>query len=109
MSVLNTHVTPIVGHLNVWSSLSDPISRILDFYCSFFKGGIKKLFFFFRKTLKGGGGLAESEIFLSEKTEIFLEFFFFGRGGSHLFQKGVIIKNGDIGIFSPKRGLSPNP
>ena len=33
--------------------------------------------FFFRKTPKGGeGGLAESKISLSEKTEIFLEFFF---------------------------------
>ena len=55
------------------------------------KGGIKKkLVFFLRKTPKGGGrGLAKSEISLSEKTEIFLE----KVGGSHLFQKGVIIKN----------------
>ena len=71
------------------------------------RGGIKKkLFFFFRKTPKGGeGGLAESKISLSEKNEIFLE----KGGGSHLFQKGVIIKNGDFGICSPKRGFSPNP
>ena len=42
------------------------------------RGGIKKkILVFFRKTPKGGGrGLAESEISLSEKTEIFLEFFF---------------------------------
>ena len=74
-------------------------------------GGIKKKkLVFFRKTPKGGeGGLAESKISLSEKTEIFLEFFFERGGGFHLFQKGVIIKNGDIGIFSPKRGFSPNP
>ena len=38
------------------------------------RGGIKKkILFFFRKTPKGGeGGLAESKISLSEKTEIFL-------------------------------------
>ena len=43
----------------------------------------KKLFFFFRKTPKGGrGDLAQSEISLSEKTKIFLNFF--KRGGSHL-------------------------
>ena len=34
---------------------------------------------------------------------------FFLKRVSHIFQKGVIIKNGDIGIFSPKRGFSPNP
>ena len=55
--------------------------------------------FFFRKTPKGGrGGLAQSKIFLSEKTEIFLDFFFQKGGGSHLFQKGVIIKQ------APKAG-----
>ena len=81
----------------------------LFFIFMIIRGGIKKKLFFFQKNSeRGGRGLAESEIFLSEKTEIFLEFFF-ERGGSHLFQKGVIIKNGDIGIFSPKRGLSPNP
>ena len=69
------------------------------------RGGIKKKMVFFRKTPKGGeGGLAESKISLSEKTEIFLEFFL-QRGGSHLFQKGVIIKNwGFWAIFAKKGG-----
>ena len=50
----------------------------------------KKLFFFFRKTPKGGGrGLAESEISLSEKTEIFLDFFF-KRGGGPTYSKRVL-------------------
>ena len=56
-----------------------------------------------------GGGLAESKILLSEKTEIFLDFFFKKGGGSHLFQKGVIIKTGDFWIFSPKGEVSHNP
>ena len=72
------------------------------------RGGIKKTVFFSEKLQKGGGGLAESEISLSEKLRFFWNFFLKG-GGSHLFQKGVIIKNGDLGIFSPKRGLSPYP
>ena len=50
----------------------------------------KKKLFFFRKTPKGGGrGLAESEIFLSEKTEIFLEFFFW-KGGGPTYSKRVL-------------------
>ena len=55
------------------------------------RGGIKKkILVFFRKTPKGGGrGLAESEIFLSEKTEIFLEFFF-ERGGGPTYSKRVL-------------------
>ena len=58
--------------------------------------------FFFRKTPKWGGrGLAESEISLSEKTEIFLE----KGGGAHLFQKGFIIKDwGFWAIFAKKGG-----
>ena len=40
------------------------------------RGGIKiTVYFSFRITPKGGGGLAESKISLSEKTEIILEFF----------------------------------
>ena len=47
------------------------------------RGGIKKnKLVFFRKTPKGGrGGLAQSKISLSEKTEIFLDFFSKGGGG----------------------------
>ena len=58
------------------------------------RGGIKKKqFFFFRKNSeRGEGGLAESEISLSEKTKNFWTFFAKGGGGSHLFQKGFIIK-----------------
>ena len=56
----------------------------------------------------GAGGLAHSEISLSEKTETFLDFFFKRGGGSHLFQKGVIIETGDFWIFSPKGGVSPS-
>ena len=69
------------------------------------RGGIKKKPVFFRKTPKGGGrGLAESEISLSENTEIFLDFFF-KRGGSHLFQKGVIIKEWRFWNIFVKRGV----
>ena len=68
------------------------------------------MFFFFRKTPKGGGeGVSPNPKFSNQKKMKFFWNFFLKGGGSHLFQKGVIIKNGDIGIFSPKRGLSPNP
>ena len=73
------------------------------------RGGIKKnKLVFFRKTPKGGrGGLAQSEISLSEKTETFLDFFFKGGGGSHIFQKGVIIKSwGFLDIFAKRGGLT---
>ena len=60
------------------------------------RGGIKKTVFFSEK-LQKGGGLAESEISLSEKLRFFCIFFSKG-GGSHLFQKGVIIKQ------APKAG-----
>ena len=38
---------------------------------------------------RGGGGLAESEISLSEKTEIFLDFFFW-KGGGPTYSKRVL-------------------
>ena len=52
--------------------------------------GIKKnCFFFFRKTPKGGGrGLAESEIFLSEKLRFFWNFFL--KGGGPTYSKRVL-------------------
>jgi len=55
------------------------------------RGGIKKKkLFFFGKTPKGGrGGLAESEISLSEKTEIFLDFFL-QKGGGLTYSKRVL-------------------
>ena len=54
------------------------------------RGGIKKLFFSSEKLRKGGGGgLAESEISLSEKTEIFLDFFF-QKGGGLTYSKRVL-------------------
>ena len=58
------------------------------------RGGIKK-YCFFLVFPKGGRGLAESKISLSEKTKIFLDFFWQEEGkggGSHLFKKGFIIK-----------------
>ena len=54
------------------------------------RGGIKKTVFFFGKTPKRGGeDLAESKISLSEKTEIFLEFFF-QKGGGLTYSKRVL-------------------
>ena len=41
---------------------------------------------------KGGGGLSQSKISLSEKTEIFVGFFLPKGGGSHLFQEGFYHK-----------------
>ena len=70
------------------------------------RGGIKKKnCFFFRKTPKGGeGGLAESKISLSEKTEIFLEFFL-QRGGVSPIPKGCYHKKmGILGYFCQKGG-----
>ena len=69
----------------------------------------KKTVFFSEKLRKGGRGVSPNPKFPYQKILRFFWIFFSKGGGSHLFQKGVIIKNGDIGIFSPKRGLSPNP
>ena len=65
----------------------------------------KKKTGFFRKTPKGGeGGLAESKISLSEKTEIFLEFFL-QRGGVSPIPKGCYHKKmGILGYFCQKGG-----
>ena len=54
------------------------------------RGGIKKnKLVFFRKTPKGGrGGLAQSEISLSEKNRIFLDFF--SKGGGLIYSKKVL-------------------
>ena len=91
------------------------------------RGGIKKkILVFFRKTPKGGGrGLAESEISLSEETEIFLEFLKDGgvlpipKGCYHkkwgywdIFAKkgvltqsiGILTKTENISEFFAKRG-----
>ena len=46
---------------------------------------------FFSEKIRKGGGLAESKISLSEKTEIF-GFFCQKGGGSHLFQEGFYHK-----------------
>ena len=68
----------------------------------------KKKMVFFRKTPKGGeGGLAESKISLSEKTEIFLEFFL-QRGGVSPIPKGCYHKKmGIFGYFRHKGGSHP--
>ena len=70
----------------------------------------KKKLVFFRKTPKGGrGGFCQSKISLSEKTEIFLDFFFKGVGVSHIPKGCYHKKTGDFWIFSPKGEVSPNP
>ena len=56
------------------------------------RGGIKKLFFSSGKPRNGGGGLAESEISLSEKTKIFLDFFLQKGGGGSPIPKGFYHK-----------------
>ena len=59
------------------------------------RGEIKKtVFFMFSR--KGGGDLVESKISLTEKTEIFLDFFAERGGGSHPIQKGFSRKLGKI-------------
>ena len=63
----------------------------------------KKLFFFLQKNSeRGAGGLAESEISLSEKNEIFLE-----KGGASPIPKGCYHKKklGIFGYFLPKGGV----
>ena len=94
-------------------SLGDNIFVTLlgDSVRMYVRGGInkKKTVFFSEKLRKGGRGVSPNPKFSYQKKLRFFWNFFLKGGGSHLFQKGVIIKNGDIGIFSPKRGLSPNP
>ena len=69
------------------------------------RGGIKKKYWFFSEKLrKGGGGVSPNPKFSYQKKLRFFWNFFLKGGGSHLFQKGVIIKNGDIGIFLAKKG-----
>ena len=69
--------------------LSFQASYLENIQCELGEASKKKLVFF-RKTPKGGeGGLAESKISLSEKTEIFLEFFF-ERGGHPTYSKRVL-------------------
>ena len=72
------------------------------------RGGIKKktVFFFQKNSERGGKGLAKSEISLSEKTEIFLEFFF-ERGGVPPIPKGCYHKKwGYWDIFAKKGALT---
>ena len=66
----------------------------------------KKNCFFSEKLRKEGGGLAESKISLSEKTEIFLDFFF-KRGGVSPIPKGCYHKNQEfLDICAKKGGLT---
>ena len=68
------------------------------------RGGIKKKnWFFFQKNSEGGGGGSRRiQNFLIRKKLRFFWIFFYKGGGSHLFQKGVIIKTGDFWMISPK-------
>ena len=80
-----------------------------DTWTSSLRGGIKKNnCFFFGKTPKGGrGGLAESEISLSEKTEIFFEFFFKKGWEASPIPKGCYHKNQEfLDIYAKKGGLT---
>ena len=58
------------------------------------RGGIKKKTGFFSEKLrKGGRGVSPNPKFPYQKKLRFFWIFFSKGGGSHLFQKGVIIKN----------------
>ena len=57
---------------------------------------VAKNSFFFTFSERGGGGLVESKISLTEKTEIFLDFLAERGGGSHPIQKGFSRKLGKI-------------
>ena len=67
----------------------------------------KKSFFFEEKNSEWWGGVLPNPK-LSEKPEIFLDFFLEGGGaGSHIFQKGVFIKDwGFLDIFAKRGGLT---
>ena len=91
-----------------------------------FRGGIKKKLFFFGVYPKGGGGLAESKISLSENDRNFLDFFaerggvltqskisvirnclfFLEMGGGSFTIQNFLIRKTEIfvGFFLPKRG-----
>ena len=59
------------------------------------RGAIKKNLFFLEFSRKGGGGgLAESKISLTEKTEIFLDFFSKRGGGLTQSKRVLAEKNG---------------
>ena len=73
------------------------------------RGGIKKIKLFFFSLSERGGRVSPNPKFPYQKKLRFFWIFFYKGGGSHLFQKGVIIKKtGDFGLFLPKRGVSPN-
>ena len=64
------------------------------------------MFFFFRKTPKGGGeGVSPNPKFSNQKKMKFFWNFFLKGGGSHLFQKGVIIKEWRFWNIFVKRGV----
>ena len=73
------------------------------------RGGIKKNFFFQENPRRGGGGVSPNPKFPYQKILRFFWIFFFKRGGgSHLFQKGVIIKEwGFWNIFVKRGGFHP--
>ena len=80
--------------LVAWNFTMLEICRLYSFPCSsnqcgHIRGAIKrqKLVFFGHFPKGGGGGLVDSKISLTEKTQIFLDFLLKG-GGSHPIQKG---------------------
>ena len=73
------------------------------------RGGIKKnkLFLFQKKSERGAGGLAQSKISLSEKNEIFLDFFSKGGVVSPIPKVCYHKKKwGFLDIFSKRGGLT---
>ena len=69
------------------------------------RGGIKKKNCFFSEKLrKGGRGVSPNPKFPYQKKLRFFWNFFYKGGGSHLFQKGVIIKNWVFWAIFAKKG-----
>ena len=69
------------------------------------RGGIKKKNWFFSENLrKGGRGVSPNPKFPYQKKLRFFWNFFYKGGGSHLFQKGVIIKNWEFWAIFAKKG-----
>ena len=90
---MNFQIAEGGGELGVHQYLIIFLKFVQVFFLKFVQLGeaSKKInCFFFRKTPKGGrGGLAQSESSLSEKTEIFLDFFS-KRGGGLTYFKRVL-------------------
>ena len=71
------------------------------------RGGIKNMKLFFFSLSERGGGVSPNPKFPYQKKLSFFWNFFYKGGGSHLFQKGVIIKRwGFLDIFAKRVSLT---